>query len=48
MSRTPEIRTLVFHDIEAENCHVAACLYVRSSGKEDSTVMMEHVHVTYA
>ena len=46
--RTPEIRTLVFRNIEAENCHVAAAYFCGLPEKKIQKVVMEHVHVTYA
>lgn len=46
--RTPDIRTLVFHRIEASNCHVAAAFLYGLPEQKIRKVIMEHVHVTYA
>lgn len=46
--RTPEIRTLVFHRIEAKNCHVAAAYLYGLPEQKIRKVIMEHIHVTYA
>lgn len=46
--RTPDIRTLVFHNIEAGNCHVAAAYLYGLPEKKIRKVVMEHIHVTYA
>lgn len=46
--RTPDIRTLVFHNIEAKNCHVAAAYLYGLPEKKIRKVIMEHIHVTYA
>ena len=46
--RTPEIRTLVFHRIEAANCHVAAAFLYGLPEQKICKVIMEHIHVTYA
>ena len=46
--RTPEIRTLIFRDIIAENCHVAAAYMYGLPEKKIQNVVMENVHVTYA
>ncbi len=46
--RTPEIRTLVFHRIEAANCHVAAAYMYGLPEQKIRKVIMEHIHVTYA
>ena len=45
--RTPEIRTLVFHRIEAKNCHVAGAFFYGLPEKKIRRVIMEHVHITY-
>lgn len=45
---TPEIRTLVFHRIEASNCHVAAAFMYGLPEQKIRKVIMEHIHVTYA
>ncbi|MDD3251976.1 MAG: glycoside hydrolase family 28 protein [Lachnospiraceae bacterium] len=46
--RTPRIRTMVFRNIEAENCHVAAAYLYGLPEQKIEKVIMEHVHVTYA
>lgn len=46
--RTPDIRTLVFHNIEATNCHVAAAYLYGLPEQKIRKVIMEHIHVTYA
>lgn len=46
--RTPDIRTLVFHNIEATNCHVAAAYFHGLPEKNIRKIMMEHIHITYA
>ena len=46
--RTPEIRTMVFHNIQAENCHVAAVYMYGLPEKKIQKVIMEHIRVTYA
>lgn len=46
--RTPEIRTMVFHNIEATNCHVAAVYMDGLPERKIQKVIMEHIHVTYA
>lgn len=46
--RTPDIRTLVFHRIEATNCHVAAAFMYGLPEQKIRKVIMEHIHVTYA
>lgn len=46
--RTPEIRTLVFHRIEASNCHVAAAYLHGLPEQKIRRVIMEHIHITYA
>lgn len=46
--RTPDIRTLVFRDIEATNCHVAAAYLHGLPEKKIKEVVMERIHVTYA
>lgn len=47
-ARTPDIRTLVFHNIEAKNCHVAAAYMYGLPERKIQKVIMEHIHVTYA
>ncbi len=46
--RTPQIRSLVFRNIEAKNCHVAGVFFYGLPEKKISNVVMEHVHITYA
>ena len=46
--RTPEIRTMVFKDIEATNCHVAAAYLYGLPEQKIREVIMEHIRVTYA
>lgn len=46
--RTPDIRSLEFRDIVAENCHVAAAYLYGLPEKKIRKVVMEHIHVTYA
>ena len=46
--RTPEIRTLAFRDILAENCHVAAAYMYGLPEQKIGRVEMERVRVTYA
>lgn len=46
--RTPEIRSLEFKDIVAENCHVAAAFLYGLPEKKIQNVVMDHVKVTYA
>ena len=46
--RTPDIRTLCFRNITADNCHVAAAYLYGLPEKKISRVAMEHVRVTYA
>lgn len=46
--RTPEIRTLAFRDILAENCHLAAAYLYGLPEKKIERVEMERIHVTYA
>lgn len=46
--RTPDIRTLTFKDIEAENCHVAAAYMCGLPEQKIRRVEMENVRVTYA
>lgn len=46
--RTPDIRSLVFRNIEAAGCHVAAAFFYGLPEKKIRKIVMEHVHVTYA
>lgn len=46
--RTPQIKTMVFHNIEAENCHVAAAYMYGLPEQKIEKVIMENIHVTYA
>lgn len=46
--RTPEIRSLEFRDITAENCHVAAAFLYGLPEKKIQQVVMEHVTISYA
>ncbi len=46
--RTPSIRSLVFRNIEAENCHVAAAYMYGLPEKRIEEVKMEHVHIRFA
>lgn len=45
--RTPEIRTLVFRQIEAVNCHAAAAFMYGLPEQKIGKVVMEQIHVTY-
>lgn len=46
--RTPEIDRLVFKNIEAHNCHVAAAYIYGLPEKKISSVTFENIHVDYA
>ncbi len=46
--RTPEIRTLEFKNIQADNCHVAAAYLYGLPERKIRRVIMDHIHVTYA
>lgn len=46
--RTPEVRHLVFRDIDAENCHLAAAFMYGLPEQKIRCVEMEHIKVTYA
>lgn len=46
--KTPDIRTLVFHNIQADNCHVAAVYMYGLPEKKIQKVIMEHIRVSYA
>ena len=45
--RTPDIRTLKFKDIDAENCHVAAAYMCGLPEQKIRKVEMENVKVSY-
>lgn len=46
--RTPVIKKLVFENIEAVNCHVAAAFYEGLPEKRIEEIVMKNVSVTYA
>lgn len=46
--RTPEIKSLAFRDIQADNCHVAAVFMDGLPEKKIEKVEMENISVTYA
>lgn len=46
--RTPEINTLIFKDIDARNCHVAASWMCGLPEKKIRRVRMENINITYA
>lgn len=46
--RTPEIRSLVFRDIEAVNCHVAAAYFYGLPEKKIREIVLERVRITFA
>ncbi len=46
--RTPEIRHLVFKDIKATNCHVAAAYFYGLPEKKISCIEMRNVYVDFA
>ncbi len=46
--RTPYVKELVFRNIEASNCHVAAAYLYGLPEQKIDRVEMEHIHVTYA
>ncbi|MDO5415980.1 MAG: glycoside hydrolase family 28 protein [Lachnospiraceae bacterium] len=46
--RTPDIRSLTFRNIQAENCHVAAAYFYGLPERKIGRIEMENVHVTYA
>lgn len=45
--RTPEVKSLTFHNIQAKNCHVAAFFYGLPEQKIEQ-VEMKNVYVNYA
>lgn len=47
-ARTPDIRSLTFRDIWAENCHVAAAYFYGIPEQKIGRIEMEDVHITYA
>ena len=46
--RTPVIKRLVFEDIDAKNCHVAAAFYEGLPERKIEEIVMKNVSVTYA
>ena len=46
--RTPKIKNLVFEDIDAKNCHVAAAHFDGLPEQKIEQIIMKNVHVTYA
>lgn len=46
--RTPDVRRLEFRNIEAANCHVAAAYLYGLPEQKIRSVVMDHIHVTYA
>lgn len=46
--RTPVIKKLVFEDIDAKNCHVAAAFYEGLPEKKIEEIVMKNVSVSYA
>lgn len=46
--RTPKIKSLIFRDIEAANCHVAAAFFYGLPEQKIERIEMDRVHVTYA
>lgn len=46
--RTPSVKKLMFRDIEAKNCHVAAAFFYGLPEQKIEEVDMENVSVTYA
>lgn len=45
---TPDIRTLIFRNIEASNCHVAGAYFYGLPEQKIGKIIMEHIHITYA
>lgn len=45
--RTPEIKTLIFEDIDAKNCHVAAAHFDGLPEQKIENITMRNVSVTY-
>lgn len=46
--RTPDVRTLVFHNIEATNCHVAAAFFYGLPEQKIHNITMEHIRISFA
>ncbi len=46
--RTPQIKSLIFKDIKAENCHVAAAYFYGLPEQKIEKIVMENIHITYA
>jgi polygalacturonase len=46
--RTPSIKTLVFEDIDAKNCHVAAAYFEGLPEQKIEEIAMRRIRVTYA
>lgn len=46
--RTPFVKSLAFHNIHAENCHVAAAFFYGLPEQKIEQVEMKHVYVNYA
>lgn len=46
--RTPEIKTLIFEDIQCENCHVAASYFEGLPEKKIGEIVMKQVHISFA
>lgn len=45
---TPYVKSLVFRDIEARNCHVCAAFFYGLPEQKIERVQMERIHITYA
>jgi polygalacturonase len=45
--RTPSIKTLVFEDIDAKNCHVAAAYFEGLPEQKIEEIAMRRIRVTY-
>ncbi|MBQ7954811.1 MAG: glycoside hydrolase family 28 protein [Lachnospiraceae bacterium] len=46
--RTPQIRKMVFENMECTNCHVAAAFFDGLPEKKIEEIVMKHVHISYA
>lgn len=46
--RTPEIKTLVFEDIQCDNCHVAASYFEGLPEKKIGTIIMKNIQISFA
>ncbi len=46
--RTPSVKSLAFHNIHAENCHVAAAFFYGLPEQKIEQVEMKNVYVNYA